>query len=245
MAKPVTDAKKEQTVKEYSEMMKGLYGAELLSLYLFGEDAVEAVGQGVRPPKILAIMETVGPAELKKYAGVHKKWAGRGIAAPLMLTLDMLDSSTDIFPIEFLEMKESHRLLHGRDVLPGLEIGLENLRRQCEEQVKGKLIHLCQGYMEAGGDKDGLARLVALSIEPFTEAMRNVLRLMGKEPPVNKEKVISEFCRETGLAEAPFMDALRLRREGGKPSIDELDSLFARYLEQVRLLAEKVDKMGS
>ncbi len=245
MARITLDEKKEQVVKEFAEMMKALYGEDMVSLYIFGEEAAGAPSAKGRPPKLLAIMMEVGPGQLKKYAGVHRKWASKGIAAPLMLSEETLRSSTDIFPMEFLEMKESSVLLHGRNILPGLEIGLENLRRQCEEQVKGKLIHLSQGYMETGGDKSAITGLVAASIEPFTEVMRNVLRLMGKDVPVHKHTVIKDFCQDTGLDERPFMEALKLHREGLKPSKDEIDALFADYLEQIRLLAEKVDKMQS
>ena len=237
------DEKKGKTIKEFVVMMKDLYGEGLVALYLFGEEAVEPVSAGDRPPKMLAIMMDTGAGQLKKYASVHAKWSGRGIAAPLMMTEGMLKSSTDVFPIEFLEMKESNALLHGDDVLARLVIGTENLRRQCEEQVKGKLIHLQQGYMEAGGDRKALTQLIASSIEPFTEVMRNVVRLLGKDVPVKKEIAVGAFCLETGLDCTPFIEALKIRREGLKPSEGELELLFARYLDEVRRLAERVDKM--
>jgi len=238
------DEKTEKALADFADMMKGLYGEELVSLNLYGETAAgEPVGSH-RPVKLLAVMSQVEPSQLRKYAGVNIKWSKKGIQTPLMLTLDTLETSTDVFPIEFFEMKESYRLLHGKDVLAGLEISHENLRRQCEEQIKGKFIHLRQGYVEAFGDKKALSHLIAASIEPFAQVMRNILRLKGKGVPVKKDMIIKEFCREAGMDEAPFMGALAIRREGLTPSVDELDRLYAAYLTEVGKMAEVIDKMA-
>ena len=127
---------------------------------------------------------------------------------------------------------------------------LSNLRRQLEEQAKGKLIHLRQSYIEAAGDKKKLGHLIAVSIEPFTEVMRNALRLYGKHAPVAKEEIIGQFCAESGIDPVPFNQALELRRQasgGGlmgrvKADLDGLEALFSSYLEEIVKIAEKIDK---
>ena len=242
MAELMLDEKRNKALMEYVAAMKGLYGDELVSLCLFGEGAGEPVGRGVSHLKLLMVLRQVGVSQLSRYASAHAKWHRIGLAAPLTLTEDMLHTSTDVFPIEFLEMKEAYVLLHGRDVLGGLSVGLDNLRLQCEEQVKGKLIHLRQSYMEAGGDPHALRGLVASSIAPFTEAMRNVLRLMGKGAPVDKETAIRQFAAESGLEATPFLDALHVRRAGYFPDKDDLTGLFGRYLAEVEKMAEFIDK---
>ena len=239
------DDKRASVLAEYVEMMKGLYGEELVSLNLFGEGAVEPPGQGGHHIKMLAVMTAVGPAQLGRYASVSAKWQKKGIPPPLMLTAEMLETSTDVFPMEFLEMKDAYVLLYGRDVLAGLEIGLDNLRREIEEQVKGKLIHLQQAYMEAGGDKKALSGLISSSVEPFCEIMRNAIRLKEDGAPVHKEPIIKQFCKGFGLDEAPFLEALGIRRLGLMPSRDELDALYARYLGEVTRMVEKIDKFTS
>jgi hypothetical protein len=245
MANRVLDEKLGKVLGEFVEMMKGMYGDGLVSLYVFGEGAVEPPGGGRQAVKLLAVMAEVGPEELRRYAGVYLKWNKKGVPAPLMMTEGVLDASTDVFPIEFLEMKEAHVLLYGRDVLAKLEIGLENLRRQCEEQVKGKLIHLQQAYMEACGDRKALAALMASSIEPFIEIMRNLIRINKDAAHLDRETIIRESCGLLGLDESPFAEAYGIRRTGETPSKEELESLFARYLTEVKLMAEKVDKMGA
>jgi hypothetical protein len=235
------DEIKAGTLAGFADFMKGLYGEDLVALYEFGESAAET-NHGRRRMKLLAVLREVGPGELKKYRGAHPKWSKKGIPAPLMLTRQTLDSSTDVFPMEFLEMKETRKLLHGEDVLSSLDISLENLRRECEEQVKGKFIHLRQAYIESGEDAHALEGLIAASIEPFTDAMRNVLRLMGKEAHLKKEPAIRDFCRETGIDESPFIEALHVRKGHISLKKEALEDLYARYLGQVARMAEIIDK---
>lgn len=238
------DEKKEKVLTDFTDMMKELYGEELVSLNLYGEAVAGEPGGNHRPVKLLAVMNGVGPSQLKRYAKVNARWSKKGIRVPLMLTQDTLETSTDVFPIEFFEMKESYRLLHGKDILAGLEISHENLRRQCEEQIKGKFIHLRQEYIEASGDKKALTHLIAASIDPFTEVMRNILRLKGKDAPVKKDVAIKEFCLEASLDNAPFMGALAVRRGELTPSTEDLDRLYAAYLAEVGRMAEFIDKMA-
>ena len=166
----------------------------LVALYEFGESAcVDWEGNGL---KILAVLETLGTKELRVLSEDRRKWEKNGLPAPLMLTKDTLLTSADVFPMEFLEMKEANQFICGsEDVLSGLLVPLSNLRRQLEEQAKGKLIHLRQSYIEAAGDKKKLGHLIAVSIEPFTEVMRNALRLYDKPAPVAKEEIIRPVLR--------------------------------------------------
>ncbi len=239
MAEVVPDEKQGKVLGEFAAMMGGLYGDGLVSLYLFGEAAVPP--HGGRHMKLLAVMSAVGLEELRRYAGVYLKWHRKGIPAPLFLTEGALGGMTAVFPMEVLEMKEANVLLYGRDVLAGLDIGLENLRRQLEEQVKGKLIHLRQAYLEAAGSKKALAALMASSIDLFVEVMRNLLRVHKNVTHLDRETIIAEFSAEFGLDAGVFSDALRIRRHALTPPVAELEALFARYLEQVALMAEKVN----
>jgi len=229
-------------VLELVAALREMYGENLLSVSVYGEAVSEGAAPGM-PPKMLVVLGAIGTEDLGRYAGIHAKWQKKGIAPPLMMTRGDLDTSADVFPMEFLEMKDSYQLLYGYDAIAHLEVKLSNLRLQLEEQVKGKLIHLRLGYMEAGGDRKALTHLIASSVERFAEVMKNALRLIGRPAPPVKETAIREYCALAGLDGGPFIEALKVRRGGLKPAKDELDSLFSRYMAQVARLAECIDKL--
>ncbi len=239
---------KDMALDELAAFMEMKFGGNLIALYEFGESAcVDWEGNGL---KILAVLKTLGTKELRVLSEDRRRWEKNGLPAPLMLTKETLFSSTDVFPMEFLEMKEANRFIYGQeDVLSGLDVPLSNLRLQLETQATGKLIHLRQSYLDAAGDKKRLAHLIAVSIEPFTEVMRNALRLLGRPAPVDKEEIIRSFCAESGIDPVPFNQALELRREMGRSSggrasldLDGLEELFSSYLGEIGRMAEKIDK---
>ena len=243
MAESCLDPKKERLLAEFSDAMRGLYGEDLVSLNLVGEAAMCEPDADRGQIKLVAVMREIGFQQLKKYREIGASWLKKGIHPPLMLTRETLDGSTDVFPIEYYEMKEAHRVLYGEDILSGLEISHENLRRQCEEQVKGKFIHLRQAYMDCGGEREPVARLISASIPHFAGVMRNIMRLTGMHVMAGKTDAVREFCAKFGLSAGPFEEALALRTSGRVPPIEAVERLFGSYLKEVGRLAELIDKL--
>ena len=54
-----------------------------------------------------------------------------------------------------------------------------DLRRACEMQIKSHLLHLREGYVEAGGHTRAVAELVRSAAPAFAALLRNVARLHG------------------------------------------------------------------
>ncbi len=61
--------------------------------------------------------------------------------------------------------------------LPATSIDTEDLRRACEIQARGHLIHLRQGWIQAGGHQSHLIDVIVRSAAPFRALLSNVARL--------------------------------------------------------------------
>jgi hypothetical protein len=70
---------------------------------------------------------------------------------PFIFTKEELADGSDVFPIEYLNIRQHHRILYGDDILNSIEVSKENLRRQLEFEFRSKLIHLRRQYLETGG----------------------------------------------------------------------------------------------
>ncbi len=151
----------------------------LLGITLYGSAAAISNSRAEFIPaysnlNILVLLKSTAPLELKKATRIVNKFKK---ITSLFLTEEYILSSTDVFPIEFLDMQENYILLYGKDFLKDLRIDLKNLRFQCEHELKAKLLSLKQLYL-------GLNNHPALLKEPlfrlFTSTLhilRNVLRL--------------------------------------------------------------------
>jgi hypothetical protein len=180
---------------------------------------------------------------LKRTLKTVKKGRKKGIVAPLFLTVEHMNTSSDVFPIEFLNMKDVHVVVYGEDVLDRIEIGFENLRLECEEQLKGMLIRLRQAYLEVGTDAKALRGVLLEAVTSLVPVLRGVLRLLGEETPRAKDETVQSLSSRLGVGTDSIQSALGMKLEGEKVPGGDLESLFGRYLDEVEGIALAVDKL--
>lgn len=232
-----------ELVEPYVQQMIKLLGENIKSIVVFGS----AIGKDFIPKKsnvnLLIVCERVDLADLKKSLRLVSQGRKKGIVAPLFLTQTHMATSSDVFPIEFLDMRDFHRVIYGEEVFDALDIGTENLRLECEEQLKGKLIRLRQAYLEIC---DNLKQVESVLSESFTSLIpvfRAMLRLKGREAPMEKERVIHAVVEEFGVDRDLFSQALAFKLGRTKISKERMEDFFGRYLAEVEKLGIAVDKL--
>ena len=140
-------------------------------------------------------------------------------------------------------MKERNQVLHGRNVLEGLDIDYSFYRAQVEHELRAKLLRLRQ---KAGGvlsDRDLLLRLMVDSISTFCVLLRHALLLAGQEPKFEKRAVVEAAREKFGIDAQPFFTLLDLREEKVKARDLQPAPLFREYLKQVQAVVDAVDQM--
>lgn len=91
---------------------------------------------------------------------------------PLVFTKEELTNGIDVFPIEFLNIKQHHSMLFGEDILKDIVISKPNLRRQLEFEFRSKLIHLREQYLHfKGKDIDNLILSAVPTLSPIIGAL--------------------------------------------------------------------------
>ena len=131
------------------------------------------------PHRSAVFARRIDPADLDAMAALVETWHRDHIATPLVLTPEEVRRSLDAFPLEFRAMIDRHVLIAGDDPFVGVHIAVADLRRACELQAKGHLVHLRQGWLESHGHADELAGLAARSAGPFRTLLTEVARLTG------------------------------------------------------------------
>ena len=142
-------------------------------------------------------------------------------------------------------MKEKHVSLYGTDPFIDLDIDLRNLRLQCEQQIKGKLIRLRQSYLELGLKHRQLAALLTASLTSLLPVLRNTIRLIQptQQPPRSNEEIILRACKDFQLDNEVFLDILKLKKGHTKPDMGMITSIFEGYLDNLTTLAKRIDQI--
>lgn len=235
------DQRTEGTLRSFTREVRDLYGGDVTAVILYGS----AVGPDYVPQvsdlNLLVIFREVGPDQLAKGFKQVKSWQKARIN-PLFLDLPYIESSVDAFPIEFLEMKEQHRLLWGEDPLEKLRVSRENLRLQCEQELKGKWLRLRQAYLETEGNPRPLQQLMFTSLSSFDAVLGALLRLKGfTVPPREFLEVITQVEQAFALEFRAFREIHQLKQGGQRAGKAGLNALFSQYLNEVRGLARAAD----
>ena len=135
-------------------------------------------------------------------------------------------------------------ILLGRDPLTEVNVAPDNLRHQCESELKGKLIHMRTFYAANCNRPKEIAKMMVDSFPTFIAAMRGTLRLLGKRPPVDARAVVELVGGLIDINPTIFFDILEIRSGASLlPRGDEALSAFELYLTELASLTRFVDQI--
>src|SRR6187399_1981876 len=124
---------------------------------VFGSRLVAVVATGATSGVVFA--HSFVAADLEALGALVETWRRDGLDTPLLLTPEEFRRSLDTFPLEYQAMMDRHETISGTPPFQNAVVPPDQLRRACEVQAKGHLIHLRQGWLQAGGHDDVLAAL--------------------------------------------------------------------------------------
>lgn len=216
--------------------LRRIFADRLRSVVAYGSK-LERGGDG--PLSSLALVDSVGIDDLEACAARATGWERHGLATPLILPEQEFRRSLDAFPLEYGEIIRAHERVYGDDPFANATIAREDLRRACEAQVKSHLVHLREGFIEAGGRPQAVASLVTASAPAFASLLRHVAHLCGCVSQ-GRAEAAREGARTAGLPEGIVRDILALEQPAAIPMSDGA-RLFPDYLAAVEQLTRFVD----
>src|SRR2546428_13049081 len=129
--------------------LRNVLAERLRSVVVYGAHA-EGAGDS-EPVLCLALVATLESADLDACARFASSWKRQGLAIPLLLPGIEFRRSLDAFPLEYAEIMHAYKRVYGEEPFAGMTIRPEGLRGACETQAKSLLLHLREGFLEAGG----------------------------------------------------------------------------------------------
>jgi hypothetical protein len=232
------------TLDDLVTQLRAAYGDELRCVVLYGSAAVgEQLGKRT-DLNVLVIVKQIDVERLRREAAIARAWANTGNAPPLTLSDAEWSASADIFPMEYSDILERHRVLYGTPPFEGVRPSREHLRLQAENEAMGKLIQFRQGILATGGDHRAILELLRDSISTFMVIFRAVVRLHGETPPRGQEELCTVVGRLAGFDATPFAKVVRHVRGTEKLTEGDTQGVLSGYLQSLQRLVEHIDRMG-
>jgi hypothetical protein len=233
----------EKQINEFISRLREASGANLQSVILYGSAADGEFHPDFSNVNLLCILRESSFTTLTAIAPAVAWWTHQKHHAPLLLTRDELERSTDVFSIELLDMQQRHRVLFGADVLSGLQIPMHLHRAQLEYELREKLILLRGRFLTAAGNPKQLWELLLGSLSTFTTLFRHGLIALGDTPPKSKRDAVQALAARIPFDPSAFLQLLDIREHKVDAKQFDVKDVLARYLGAVQQVTAAVDKM--
>jgi len=233
----------EEQLTNLVERLKTAAPGNLESVVLYGSAVSRDHHTEFSDLNLLCVLREVSTPALTSLAPAIHWWTEKKHPAPLIFSRVELEQSADIFAIEFLDMKQHHRILYGADPLDGLHVSLRNHRTQVERELRTKLLLLRQHYLAAAGDVHKLRHLMLNSVTNFLTLFRHALITMGETPPASRRETARYMGEKLRFDSSPFWELLDVREQRAKADAIDAQNTFSGYLKGIEAVILAVDAL--
>lgn len=231
--------KEKTSVATFCKALNDVPDLGVESITLYGSAARNDYRPGKSDINLLVVLERIDVPILKSVLDPVTRGRRHSIA-PFFITEANLRSSADVFPVKFLAMQGSYRVLHGSDVLGELNIAHEHIRLRCEQEIKNVLLRLRRHYIMGGGR--GLTQMMSRMVGGFLETLRVVVSLTQKNLP-SREEVVNVAAKKFEFDAEVLRNVSNLRDRGTSLPRREAEELYSKFMAAVDKVAQIVDQM--
>ncbi len=232
--------KKKASIATFCKALDDVPDLGVKSITLYGSAARDDYRPGKSDINLLVVLERIDLPILKSVLDPVARGRRHGIA-PFFITEADLRSSADVFPVTFLAMQESYRVLLGSDVLGEMKIAREHIRLRCEQEIKNVLLRLRRYYVMGGGRK--LTQMMSSMIVGFLETLRVVVSLTQKNLP-SREEVVNVAAKMFEFDAEILRNVSDLRDRGTSLPRKEAEQLYDKFMATVNRVAQITDQMN-
>jgi predicted nucleotidyltransferase len=222
--------------------LKEAGGKNLESVVLYGSAASGTYRPGTSDLNVLCTLVTIDVHELQLLAPVVLWWMREEKEpAPLFFLTEELQSSTDVFAIESLDIKRAHRVLFGKDPVADLEIPMNLHRVQVERDLRLLLLRLRQHVLHAGKNELEFTAILKKTASGAVTLLRHTLLAFGEEPSAEPPALFERIAAVTGAEAGAFQAAYDFHE--GQGLAEDSFVVYDHYIHALEKVVNALDRL--
>jgi hypothetical protein len=233
----------EKKINDFVGRLKEAAGTNLVSVILFGSSVAGDFHPEFSNVNLFCVLRDTSFAALQAISPAVKWWNAQKQPPPLFMTREEVVRSVDVFTIEFMDVKQHHRVLFGEDVFQHLMIPSDLHRVQVEYELREKLALLRQHLLLASGNDSRMWDLLTRSVSSFATLVRHSLIVLGHSPRVGKREAVQNLAKEIGFDASGILQVLDVREKKIDRKKFQVTDVFSRYLSALEQVTSAVDRM--
>jgi hypothetical protein len=215
-------------------------GEDLAAVVLYGSAARDDFSEQYSDVNLLVVLHAMKPEIYAGLSGVLAWWSHEEkLRPPTIMTLQELRESADVFAIEMLDIQGTHKVLHGQDVLAGIEVPMNLHRVEVEHDLRTTLLRLRNHLLLTNDGDDELKVVMAKSVTSVLTLFRHALIALGDNPPHGKAQVLEHAAEVFGFDAKPLRSVLELRH--GAAPVDNVRGVYHAYMNAILTVAHGLD----
>jgi hypothetical protein len=230
-----------EPLKLLAEHLRVKLAANLAGLTVVGSSLTDDYVPGRSDINTVVTLERYETAALKAIAGLARPLRKTKVSAPLLMTADYIQRSRDVFGVEFLDLRLTHRTVLGDDPFAKLRVRKRDVRLQCERELKATLIRLRQGYIAAAGNTKLIRDVLIAAAKSMAPLLRAMLWLKGLDRPQTTAPTFEQAAATFDVYLDAVVAAEHWRHEKTRMTDNEIETAFESVYEAVDKLATIVD----
>lgn len=214
---------------------------QLASVVVYGSAAREDFHETFSDVNSLILLRQLPPESFTPLSEVLRWWSrDEKLRPPLVMTVEELRESADVFAIELLDIKRSHRTLFGEDLVATVDVPMNLHRVEVEHELRTTLLRLRHHFLLASDNSEELRAVLAKSVTSVVTLFRHALIAVGKESPDDKSQALQQAAEIFGFEATPLSAVLELRKHDRQP--DDVRRLYHAYMTAIEKTAHELER---
>jgi hypothetical protein len=231
------------SLKDFAEKLIEKLGDNLQSVTVVGSSLTQDYKHGQSDINTVLVLDKPTLLSLDAIAGFAKSFSRKKFSAPLLMTPAYIERSLDVFGVEFLDFQLTHQTILGSDPFKTIRFRKEDVRLQCERELKATLIRLRQGYIAAAANKKLVRDIIIAATKGLAPLLRAMLWLKNIDRPAETEPTFNKAAGQFTINMDFLTAAASWRHERIRQQEAEIRNAFQSVYTIVEQLTLAVDKL--
>ncbi|MCX7991450.1 MAG: hypothetical protein N2999_05390 [Proteobacteria bacterium] len=234
-----------ETMEQLTNNLVAKLGEDLISFYLFGSVIVDKdFHPGVSDINTLIVLSDKSePVVIIEISNAYKDYKKLPFAIPLIFKKSEIEQALDVFPIEFIEMKERNVLLYGEDILKDVKVTNDNIRKQCEMEIRAKVLGLRKMFF-AENELIKHQEYLFKSLTSTIVLLKQILRIKKVNIPETRDEILDELEKLYQKDLSGIKNLYTMRSKSVKITKNIIEKLIENYIKDLEFMGKMINEIN-
>jgi predicted nucleotidyltransferase len=234
----------ERTITSFVDAAKQAFGADLVSIVLFGSGAEQNL-RATSDVNILLVLKRFDQAQADALRE-PLRFAHAAIELNAMFMLESeVPAAMEAFAVKFADILHRHRLLHGSDPFTDVTVPDAALLRRLKQVLLNLQIRLRERYILMSLREEQLGRVIADAAPPLRASAASLLQLEGNPAPSPKKALERVIAGLNDPALTEVLGAMTKVRGGDRLEPGDAPKTLVNLMRLTEKLREHVERLES